>query len=410
MSYKALYRKWRPLIFDDVVEQEHIVRTLKNIVTSGRVSHAYLFCGPRGTGKTSIAKILSRAINCLLPENGNPCNKCEICLGILNESILDVLEIDAASNNSVDNVREIREELIYAASQSRFKVYIIDEVHMLSSGAFNALLKTLEEPPPMVVFILATTEPHKLPATILSRCQRYDFHRITIAGMAERVRKIATENGIVVRENATRLIARLADGAMRDAISLLDQCISLGTGEITIEDVQKTGAMTNEDITSAFLDMIAEGNETEIFSSTDSLLIKGVDLVRFVDDMVTYCRNILICKMTRSPEEFIETSSAVIEGMKVRSEAFNHEEITFFIRELSVLEYSLKSAPNQRIAFEVAMIRLCQGLPSKGSDDILEKLALLERRLSELTEKYDKKLERAVASEIASVIQSTASG
>jgi DNA polymerase-3 subunit gamma/tau len=227
MSYTALYREWRPLVFEDVVEQEHIVKTLKYSVTAGRIAHAYLFCGTRGTGKTTMAHILSRAINCLNPQNGDPCNECEVCKGILEGSILDVLEIDAASNNSVDNVREIRDEVIYAPSTARYKVYIIDEVHMLSTGAFNALLKTLEEPPSHVVFILATTEPHKLPATILSRCQRFDFRKISVEGIVQRLDKVAHANGITFEKEALRLISRLADGALRDALSIMDQCMSL---------------------------------------------------------------------------------------------------------------------------------------------------------------------------------------
>lgn len=221
MSYIALYRKWRPLIFEDVVEQEHVVKTLKHSVNQQRIAHAYLFCGTRGTGKTTMAKIFARAINCLDPHDGDPCNKCEICKGILSESILDVIEIDAASNNSVDNIREIRDEVIYAPSQSKYKVYIIDEVHMLSTGAFNALLKTLEEPPSHVVFILATTDPHKLPATILSRCQRFDFRRISVESIMERLDTISKESSVTLHKDAARLIAKMSDGALRDVVYIL---------------------------------------------------------------------------------------------------------------------------------------------------------------------------------------------
>ncbi|NJD02718.1 MAG: DNA polymerase III subunit gamma/tau, partial [Ruminiclostridium sp.] len=215
MSYIALYRKWRPLVFEDVVEQQHVVKTLRYSVSNGRIAHAYLFCGTRGTGKTTMAHILSRAINCLDPHDGDPCNKCEACTEILSGSSMDVLEMDAASNNSVDNVREIRDEVIYAPSRARYKVYIIDEVHMLSTGAFNALLKTLEEPPAHVVFILATTEPHKLPATILSRCQRFDFRRITVESIVGRLTEITASSGIILERDAARLIAKMADGALR---------------------------------------------------------------------------------------------------------------------------------------------------------------------------------------------------
>jgi DNA polymerase-3 subunit gamma/tau len=233
----ALYRKWRPLTFEDVVEQRHIVTTLKNSIKNNTVSHAYLFCGTRGTGKTTLAKIFARAINCPESTDGSPCNKCDTCRGILDGSIIDVVEIDAASNNGVDDVREIKEAVMYVPAVTKYKVYIIDEVHMLSTGAFNALLKTLEEPPQNVVFILATTEPHKLPATILSRCQRFDFKRITMDGLVSRLEIIAKDCGIPFEYSALQLIARLSEGGMRDAISLLDQCISLGKESINREDV-----------------------------------------------------------------------------------------------------------------------------------------------------------------------------
>jgi len=233
MAYQALYRKWSPLTFDDVIGQSHITQTLVNEIVHNRIAHAYLFCGTRGTGKTSTAKIFSRAINCLNNHNGNPCNECEICKGILDGSNMDVVEIDAASNNGVDNIREIRDEVAYAPSKSKYKVYIIDEVHMLSSGAFNALLKTLEEPPSHVIFILATTESHKIPATILSRCQRFDFKRISTDDVVNRLKQIIQKDHINIDDKGLRLIARVSDGSMRDALSILDQCIAFGEQTIT---------------------------------------------------------------------------------------------------------------------------------------------------------------------------------
>ncbi|HQA57033.1 MAG TPA: DNA polymerase III subunit gamma/tau, partial [Acetivibrio sp.] len=272
MAYLALYRKWRPLVFEDVVEQEHVVKTLRNSINTGRIAHAYLFSGTRGTGKTTMAKIFSRAVNCLNPKDGDPCNECEICKGILNGSLLDVIEIDAASNNGVDNVRELRDEVVYTPSKAKYKVYIIDEVHMLSTGAFNALLKTLEEPPSHVIFILATTEPHKLPATILSRCQRFDFRRISVDSIAKRIEYIAGESGVDIKEDASRLIAKLSDGALRDAISILDQCISLGNKELTYEDVLKVVGLVTDTFIVEVVDNIKNQDVGKVLEAVNRLV------------------------------------------------------------------------------------------------------------------------------------------
>ena len=235
--HKALYRAYRPQNFEDVVGQQHIIRTLKNQIENNNVGHAYLFAGTRGTGKTSTAKIFARAVNCVQSKDQEPCNECEVCKDIINDNIMDVVEIDAASNNSVDDIRELRESVKYSPTKAKYKVYIIDEVHMLSQGAFNALLKTLEEPPSYIIFILATTEPHKIPATILSRCQRFDFKRVTVNDMSERMKKICNEENIEVEDKALNLIARNAQGALRDALSILDQCISFGGNKIEYKDV-----------------------------------------------------------------------------------------------------------------------------------------------------------------------------
>lgn len=380
MSYTALYRKWRPLVFEDVVEQEHVVRTIKNTVKSGRVAHAYLFCGTRGTGKTTMAKIFARAINCLNPKDGDPCNECEVCRGILDESILDVVEIDAASNNSVDNVREIREEVVYAPSQARYKVYIIDEVHMLSSGAFNALLKTLEEPPGHVVFILATTDPHKLPATILSRCQRFDFKKITPAGIAERVKVIARASGIQLDDDGALLIARLADGALRDALSILDQCIAEGSNNITYENVLDAIGIVSDDFISEIVDNIQSKNVEGLVADVEKLSASGRDILRFASDLVLYFRNLLICKLSKNPENILDMGKQYLDKMISQSEVFSKEQLIGIIKELSSFETQLKYALNQRVFLEVILISISVGSYGRsGSDNNLaDRIANLE--------------------------------
>ncbi|NSW92448.1 MAG: DNA polymerase III subunit gamma/tau [Firmicutes bacterium] len=371
MSYIALYRKWRPLVFDDVVEQEHIVKSLKYSVNTGRIAHAYLFCGTRGTGKTTMAQILSRAVNCLNPNNGNPCNECEICRGILSGSLLDVMEIDAASNNSVDNVRDIRDEVIYTPSRAKYKVYIIDEVHMLSTGAFNALLKTLEEPPSHVIFILATTEPHKLPATILSRCQRYDFRRITVESIAVRLDKISRANGIDVENEALKLIARISEGALRDALSILDQCISLGNKKITYSDVLSITGMANEHFISTFVDSISNRDISNILILINHLVMEGKDISQFVSTLILYYRNLLICKLLDNAQSIIDASGDSINTMKLQASSLDKDEIIYIIKELSELESSLKWANHPRVMLEVTLIKICTN-PVKNEPQKIE--------------------------------------
>ncbi len=380
MSYIALYRKWRPLVFEDVVEQEHVVNTLKNSITKDRIGHAYLFCGTRGTGKTTMAKIFARAINCLSPKGGDPCNECEICKEILSGTILDVIEIDAASNNSVDNIREIRDEVVYTPSRSRYKVYIIDEVHMLSTGAFNALLKTLEEPPSHVVFILATTEPHKLPATILSRCQRFDFRRITKESIAERLDRIAKDSGTVLSEDAARLIASMSDGALRDAISILDQCISVGKSEITYEDVLAVTGVANEAFVSALVDAVAAKDVNGVLKLVGELVTEGKDIPNFVSDVVLYYRNILICSMTDDPSKVLDLSGERLEAVKKQSSRYERNQVISIIKELSALSASLKWAEHPRVMLEVSLLKLCEGIFSSG-DDLQKRVEMLERKL-----------------------------
>ncbi len=382
MSYIALYRKWRPLVFQDVVEQEHVVKTLKNAVNSRRIAHAYLFCGTRGTGKTTMAKIFSRAINCLNPRDGDPCNECDICKGILSGSLLDVIEIDAASNNSVDNVREIRDEVIYTPSSAKFKVYIIDEVHMLSAGAFNALLKTLEEPPAHAVFILATTEAHKLPATILSRCQRFDFRRIPIESIMGRLDMIAQASGVILQKEASKLIAKMADGALRDAISILDQCIAVGTKEVSYNDVLAVVGIVNDTFISEMVDAVNVKDINHVLKMVERLVMDGKDISKFVSDLVLYYRNLLVCKITDKPEEIIDVASDVIEKMKKQCQAVEQNEIVLVIREFSALESGLKWAAHPRVLLELSIVKICDSNFSSDKDSILERLAVIENRIN----------------------------
>ncbi len=362
MSYTALYRKWRPLIFDDIVEQEHVVKTLKNSVSKGRISHAYLFSGTRGTGKTTTAHILARAVNCLNPVEGNPCNKCDICKGILSGSILDIIEIDAASNNSVDNIREIRDEVIYSPVSAKYKVYIIDEVHMLSMGAFNALLKTLEEPPAHVIFILATTEPHKLPVTVLSRCQKFEFRRISIDSIIKRLDIIARESDTVLKQDAARLIARLADGALRDAISLLDQCMLVGEREITYQDVISVTGLVREDMLSGIVDAIISKDTGNLLSYVDRFIMEGKDISRFLSDIVLYFRNLIVTLTVEKSTDIIECSPDLAKLMKKQCKSFTKDELITIIKELSSAELSLKNSSYPRVQLEVCLLKICEGI------------------------------------------------
>ena len=291
MGYMALYRKWRPSDFDEVKGQDAIVQTLRNQIIYNRIGHAYLFCGTRGTGKTSIAKLFAKAVNCEHPVNGNPCNACPSCQAINNQSSLDVLEIDAASNNGVENIRDIREQVQYSPVEGRYKVYIIDEVHMLSSGAFNALLKTLEEPPSYVIFILATTEAHKIPITILSRCQRYDFRRITVDTISERLSELMEKEGTEVEEKAIRYIAKAADGSMRDALSLLDQCIAFYLGEkLTYEKALDVLGAVDMEVFSELLRKVLAQDTAGSIKTLEELIVQGRELGQFVNDFVWYMR------------------------------------------------------------------------------------------------------------------------
>lgn len=385
MSYKALYREWRPGTFDEVIEQEHVTRTLRNAVSSGRVAHAYLFCGTRGTGKTTMAYILSKAVNCLEPKNGNPCNKCSICTGINKGNVLDVIEMDAASNNSVDNIRAIRDEVAYTPVMTRFKVYIIDEVHMLSTGAFNALLKTLEEPPAHVIFILATTEPHRLPATVLSRCQRFDFYRITVDGIIERLNQILKSKGIEAEERALRIIARVANGAMRDAISILDQTLASGDKKITVEMVLESAGILQDEAAMDLAQALFEKDIKRVLEITDSVLMQGKSTSQFLSSLIYYYRNLLICTGMDNPGMFIEGSDEIIGFMKKQAEDFGRDFVTYVIRELSQAEGIIKRSTQPRTYLEVVLINISSmNITFAEQASMLQRISALEGKINRL--------------------------
>ena len=309
--HKALYRSYRPQNFEDVVGQEHIIRTLKNQIENNNVGHAYLFSGTRGTGKTSTAKIFARAVNCENSINQEPCNECEVCRDILNDNVMDVVEIDAASNNSVDDIRELRESVKYSPTKAKYKVYIIDEVHMLSQGAFNALLKTLEEPPSYVIFILATTEPHKIPATILSRCQRFDFKRVTVKDMTDRMKKICNEENIEVEEKALNLIARNSQGALRDALSILDQCISFSDNKIEYKDaVELLGTVNIEQLFEMAQSIIDQDTKRSL-QILNEFVVWGKDIRNLINDLIDHFRNLMVCKVSKDLDEIIDYKDLV---------------------------------------------------------------------------------------------------
>lgn len=358
MSHKALYREWRPSSFEQVVEQGHITKTLKRAVVTGRITHAYLFCGTRGTGKTTLAKIFARAVNCLNPHEGDPCNKCDICKKALDEVLMDIAEIDAASNNSVDNIRKICDEVNYMPGLSKYKVYIIDEVHMLSTSAFNALLKTLEEPPTHAIFILCTTEPNKLPATVLSRCQRFDFHRITTKGIKERLRKIADAEKQQVTEEALDMIARISFGALRDAISLLDQCISASDDTIGIQDVLSCAGLIDDQSNAKVVKALVNNDVTAILTSINDVIAEGKSPARFLSGLLGYLRNILVCMNVQEPSLFIEADNNAIIEMKRLSSLIEHETVIRYIKELSENEAVLKRASQPKTYLEIMLIGL----------------------------------------------------
>ena len=385
MSYVALYRKFRPQTFDDVKGQDAIVTTLRNQVRTGRTQHAYLFCGTRGTGKTSVAKILARAVNCENPVDGNPCGECPTCRGIASGTSMNVIEIDAASNNGVDNVREIIEEVRYRPPSGRYKVYIVDEVHMLSPGAFNALLKTLEEPPEYVIFILATTEAAKIPLTILSRCQRYDFHRISSETIAARLSDLTSREGHKAEDKALRYIARSADGSMRDALSLLDQCLAFLTGEtLTYDKVLDVLGAADTAVFKDLLEALVRGETAAALTILQGILDKGREIGQFVTDLIWYLRNLLLVKTSGGKDVPVDVSDEQLKELREIAEGVEDYTLMRFIRVLSELTNQIRYASNRRALVEIALIRLTKPQMEKKDDALLDRVRLLEERLEDL--------------------------
>ncbi len=382
MSYVALYRKFRPAEFSEVKGQEHIVTTLQNQIKANRIGHAYLFCGTRGTGKTSIAKIFAKAVNCESPIDGSPCGECRTCKSIAAGTSMNVIEIDAASNNGVDNIREIRENVAYSPTEGKYKVYIIDEVHMLSIGAFNALLKTLEEPPEYVIFILATTEAHKIPITILSRCQRYDFKRITAETICARLRELMDKESVEVEEKALRYIAKAADGSMRDALSLLDQCIAFYLGKkLTYDNVLEVLGALDTDVYSSLLRKIIKKDIPAVMADVESIVMQGRELSQFVTEFIQYLRNLMFVQSADHLEDFLEVSSENLAQLKEEAKMIDPESLMRYIRVFSELSGQIKYSTQKRVLVEVALIKLCKPQMEQTYDSILDRLNALEKQL-----------------------------
>lgn len=382
MSYMALYRKFRPGTFEEVKGQDHISKTLQNQIKANRIGHAYLFCGTRGTGKTSVAKIFAKAVNCEHPVDGSPCGECEMCRAIGEGRSMNVIEIDAASNNGVDNIREIREEVAYRPTEGRYKVYIIDEVHMLSIGAFNALLKTLEEPPEYVIFILATTEAHKIPITILSRCQRYDFKRISIDTISARLMDLMEREQVEVEEKAIRYIAKAADGSMRDALSLLDQCIAFYLGQkLTYDHVLEVLGAVDTEVFSRLLREIINRDVVNVLKIVDELVMQGRELGQLATDFTWYLRNLLLVKSSDNMEDVLDVSSENLAQLKEEAQLIENDTLIRYIRIFSELSNQLKYATQKRVLLEVTLIKLCKPEMETNQDSILDRVRAIETQL-----------------------------
>lgn len=378
--YQVLYRKYRPKVFSDVYGQDHVTSTLKNEIKNGRVSHAYLFTGSRGTGKTTCAKILAKAVNCEHNVDGEPCNECEVCKGLDNGSIYDVVEIDAASNNGVDNIRELRDETNYAPSRGKYRVYIIDEVHMLSTGAFNALLKTLEEPPAHVIFILATTEVHKLPATILSRCQRFDFKRIQPETMAVRLKEVAGLEGLNLDDDAAVLIARIADGALRDGLSILDQCAGRSK-EINSDLVSEVAGLAGREAMYKLSDCIANSDSNTAMSIISDLYQNSFDMERLCVEMINHFRNFLVAKTVRKSRELIICTDDEYNTILEASKEITVESIVFALDLFQNTLVTIKGGASARIEVEMAFIKLCEPKMDESIASLLDRVSKLENAI-----------------------------
>lgn len=382
MSYTALYRKFRPGIFEDVKGQEHIVTTLRNQIKANRIGHAYLFTGTRGTGKTTVAKIFAKTVNCENPTENGPCGECKTCRAIAAGASMNVIEIDAASNNGVDNIREIVDEVSYSPAEGKYKVYIIDEVHMLSIGAFNALLKTLEEPPSYVIFILATTEVHKLPITILSRCQRYDFKRISIDTITGRMKELIDAEGIAVEEKALRYIAKTADGSMRDALSLLDQCIAFHLGsELTYDKVLDVLGAVDTDVFSRLLRYVLDKDVLGCVELLEEIVMQGRELTQFVTDFTWYLRNLMLVQSSDNLEDVIDMSTDNLLRLKEEAQMVKMNQIIRYIRIFSELSGQIRYAAQKRILVEIALIKLCKPSMEKDTESLVERIRDVEEKL-----------------------------
>lgn len=383
MSYTALYRKWRPVCFEEVKGQDPIVNTLRNQLIGDRIGHAYLFCGTRGTGKTTIAKIFARAVNCEHPVNGSPCNVCPTCKAILSGASMNVVEIDAASNNGVENIREIRDDVRYSPTEGRYRVYIIDEVHMLSTGAFNALLKTLEEPPSYVIFILATTEVHKIPITVLSRCQRYDFKRITNEVLGSQIAHLCKEEGVSAEPAALRYVAQAADGSMRDALSLLEQCISFHYGKtLTYENVLDVLGAVDTGIFSRLLRCVLSCRVGDAMACVEEVVSQGRELGQFTVDFTWYMRNLLLMQTTDPKEDALNISADNMAALKEESHMTDTDTLIRYIRIFSELGSQIKYAVSKRVLLEVALIKLMKPAMEQDVDSLRQRVRDLEERLA----------------------------
>ncbi|MBE6892066.1 MAG: DNA polymerase III subunit gamma/tau [Ruminococcaceae bacterium] len=376
----ALYRKYRPLTFSDVVGQNHITKTLTNQVSTNQLSHAYLFCGTRGTGKTTCAKILSRAVNCLTPINGEPCNECEVCKGILDGSIFDVMEIDAASNNGVENIRQIRDEIVYTPVKAKYKVYIIDEVHMLSPGAFNALLKTLEEPPAHVIFILATTESHKIPATILSRCQRFDFRRLSVKDISDQINKILKLENKTADEKTVRLVATLADGSVRDSLSILEKVAESNSYEEAeaLLGVIGRGKLYN------IAESMADENIDDLYKFVDELYFSSKDLSLMINELTAVFRDLLAVKSAVTADNFLDKSEEDIRALRALAKKYSYEHIVYAMDTLFEASNSFSRSPDKRAAAELCLVKIAKPVFSESNDALIARLGKLESRLKDL--------------------------
>ncbi|MCH5252928.1 MAG: DNA polymerase III subunit gamma/tau [Lachnospiraceae bacterium] len=387
MSYQALYRKYRPRDFSSVRGQEHIVTTLANQIRADRVGHAYLFCGTRGTGKTTVAKIFAKAVNCEHPTEHGPCGECAMCRAIENQTSMNVVEIDAASNNRVDDIRQVIDEVQYSPAEGKYKVYIIDEVHMLSTSAFNALLKTLEEPPSYLIFILATTEAHKIPLTILSRCQRYDFKRIGVETIAGRLKELLDTEGVEAEERALTYIAKQADGALRDGLSLLEQCISFYFGQtLTYENVLKVLGAVDQRVYSELMEALVRGSVEQVIEVIGRVIEQGKDLTQFTNEFVWYLRNLLVVKTAKEAGQLIDMSEENRQELNQYADEIETEMLFRYIRILSDLANEMKYGNNKRVLLEVALIKLCRPQMEKDYESLLNRVHNLEAVQEELKE------------------------